>query len=127
MESGQYPHRETTERIIAAAIEVHRILGPGFVEPVYQAALAHELELRHIPFEREKPIPVFYKERSVGDHRLDFLVEGEVILELKAVSEPDDVHMAQVISYLKATRLKTALLINFNKSLLKDGIRRVAL
>jgi GxxExxY protein len=126
-EEKQYPHRDTTDKIIAAAIEVHRVLGPGFVEAVYQAALAHELQLRGVAFERERPIAIVYKSQAVGEHRLDFLVEGVVIVETKAVDEINDVNVAWVLSYLKAAKLTTALIINFHKPRLKDGIRRVAL
>ena len=122
-----YPEQELTRRIIEAAIEVHRTLGPGYLESIYQEALTHEFTLRKIPFEREKPIQVKYKGVIVGEHRLDFLVDGRVIVELKAVSEFHEVFRAQVISYLKSTGLKVGLILNFGKPRLRDGITRVVL
>ena len=111
--------------VIGAAIEVHRILGPGYLESVYEEALALEFALRQIPFERQKPVSVIYKGHSVGASRLDFLVDGCLIVELKAVDALAPVHQAQVISYLKATGLHLGLLMNFNVSILKDGVRRM--
>ena len=111
--------------VIGAAIEVHRILGPGYLESVYEEALALEFSLRQIPFSRQKSVSVVYKGHSVGESRLDFLVGGCLIVELKAVDALAPIHQAQVISYLKATGLLLGLLINFNVPILKDGIRRV--
>ena len=116
---------ELTGKIIGAAIEVHRHLGPGFLESVYEEALCVELELRKIPFDRQRPIGVDYKGHSVGQGRLDLLVGDKLLVELKAVDRLAPIHNAQVISYLKATHLHLGLLINFNVPLLKDGIRRV--
>ncbi len=113
--------------VIDAAIEVHRELGPGFVESVYEEALAVELKLRDVEFERQKPMAVFYKGHPVGEGRVDLLVGGALIVELKAVEKLLPVHKAQVISYLKARGSTLALLINFNERLLKDGIQRVVL
>ena len=113
--------------VIGAAIEVHRILGPGYLESVYEEALALEFSLRQIPFARQKSVSVVYKGHSVGENRLDFLVGGCLIVELKAVEALAPIHQAQVISYLKATGLVLGLLINFNVPILKDGIRRVIL
>ncbi len=118
---------ELARAVIDAAIEVHRELGPGFVESVYEEALAVELRLRDVEFERQKPIAVFYKGHPVGEGRVDLLVGGALIVELKAVEKLLPVHKAQVISYLKASRSALALLINFNERLLKDGIQRVVL
>lgn len=117
-----------TEKIIGAAIEVHRHLGPGLLESAYQACLAHEMGLRGISFKQEMPLPIFYKGVHLDQgYRLDFLVEDLVIVELKAVTQLTDVHYAQVLSYLKLTRLKLALLLNFNVVRLKTGgIKRVA-
>lgn len=122
-----YPHTEITEKIIAAAIEVHKHLGPAYHESIYQRALAHELALRQIPFEREKVIEVSYKGSRVGKYRLDFLVEAEVVVELKAVSALSDVHLSQMISYLGATGKKVGLILNFAQTRLVDGIKRVVL
>mgnify|MGYP001074191660 CR=1 FL=1 len=116
---------ELARRVIGAAIEVHRHLGPGFLESVYEEALCVELELRQIPFDRQRSISVDYKGRSVGQGRLDLLVGDKLLVELKAVDRLAPIHNAQVISYLKATRMHLGLLINFNVPLLKDGVRRI--
>jgi len=113
--------------IVDAALEVHRAIGPGYLESVYEEALAHELSLRGIGFVRQPAIEIGYKGHRVGQGRLDFLVGGCVIVELKAVDAIADLHVAQALSYLRATGLRLALLINFNTPLLKRGIRRVAL
>jgi len=104
---------ETTEQIIAAAIRVHRELGPGFLESIYEEALAVEFALTGIQFVRQCPMPLFYRDHQVGEHRLDFLVEGKIVVELKAVSELEDIHFAIGRSYLKATNLEDGLLFNF--------------
>lgn len=116
-----------TGQIIAAAIEVHRILGPGLLESVYEEAFCHELGLRKISFERQKEVDVVYKEKVIKGQRLDVLVNGEVVVEIKAVRALDDVFAAQVLSYLKATGLKRALLINFGERRLVDGVKRFSL
>lgn len=110
---------------ISAAIEVHRRLGPGYLESVYQAALEVQLTLQSIPFECQRPVGITYKGHPVGDGRLDFLINGQLIVELKAVDALAEVHKAQVISYLKATNLHLGLLINFNVTVLKNGVKRV--
>jgi GxxExxY protein len=106
-------NKHLTERIISAAIRVHKELGPGFLEAMYEEALAIELAAAGLTFERQKLLPVFYREHLIGEHRLDFLVEGKVIVELKAISALDDIHFAIVRSYLKAANLEDALLLNF--------------
>jgi GxxExxY protein len=116
-----------TEQIIAAAIEVHRILGPGLLESIYEEALCHELSLRRIPFERQKELFVIYKDKVIKGQRLDLLVFGEVVVEIKSVRKLEDVFIAQTLSYLKSMRLKRALLINFGESRLADGIKRISL
>ena len=128
----QQERREPEERVdklahdvIGAAIEVHRHLGPGYLEEVYQLALEVELKLQGIPFEAQRPVGVTYKGHPVGDGRLDFLVGDVLVVELKAVDQLADIHKAQVISYLKATNLHLGLLINFNVSVLKNGLKRV--
>ncbi len=121
------PHKELTSKIIEAAIEVHRILGPGFLESVYETALAHEFDLRGIPHERQKPIPIAYKDIVAGEHRLDLLVDGKVVVELKAVKDFEDIHYATILSYLRATDTRVGLLINFNKPRLVDGVKRFQL
>lgn len=111
--------------VIGAAIEVHRTLGPGFLESVYEEALCVELEFRAIPFERQVPISVAYKTRCVGQARLDFLIDGLLVLELKAVEQVMPVHRAIVISYLKTSRRELGLLINFHVPILRNGIERI--
>lgn len=110
---------------VDAALEVHRHLGPGYLESIYEEALAVELTLRDLPFVRQIPIPVQYKGQSVGQGRLDFLVDGALVVELKAVDALLPVHKAQVISYLKATGLQLGLLMNFNIPVLSQGIQRI--
>jgi GxxExxY protein len=118
---------DVTERIIGCAIEVHRQLGSGFLESAYQAAMAYEVKKAGLRFEPEKVLPVPYKDiiLKVG-FRCDFLVEGCVILECKAVIELSPIELAQVLNYLKITKLQVGLLVNFNVLKLTDGIRRVA-
>ena len=121
---------QLAREVIGAAIEVHRHLGPGYLESVYQSALAVELRLRKIPYSKEHPIDLTYKGEAVGQSRLDFLVGTDphrLIVELKSVEVIAPIHHAQVISYLKATQIELGLLINFNVRLLKDGIERVIL
>ena len=113
--------------VIGAAIEVHRHLGPGFLEGVYEEALVIELALRGILFETLRPVPVQYKEQNVGEGRVDLLVGTELLVELKAVETLAPIHKAQVISYLKATGLHLGLLINFNVPILRAGIQRIVL
>lgn len=116
---------ELAHAVIGAAIEVHRHLGPGYLEGIYEEALVVELTAAGIPVERQKEISVDYKGRPIGKHRLDLLVAGALIVELKTVEELAEIHKAQVISYLKTTRRKLGLLINFNVAILKNGIQRV--
>jgi GxxExxY protein len=104
---------EVTNQIIAAAIRVHRELGPGFLESIYEEPLAVEFALSGIQFIRQHPVPLFYRDHQIGEHRLDFLVEGKIVLELKAISELKDIHFAVGRSYLKATNLEDGLLFNF--------------
>ena len=106
-------YKELSYAIIGAAMEVHRILGPGFLEAVYQAALAHELTLRGIRCEQFKKLPVYYKGVLVGDYEADFVVENKIILELKAVSAFHPQHEAQALNYLTATGFRLAILLNF--------------
>jgi GxxExxY protein len=113
--------------VIGAAIEVHRALGPGYLESVYEQALAVELALRGVRFERQVTFALCYKGHPIGEGRLDLLVEGSLIVELKAVEELSAIHTAQALSYLKATGCHLALLINFNVPLLTSGLKRVIL
>jgi GxxExxY protein len=116
---------ELARAVIGAAIEVHRHLGPGYLEAIYERALRVELRARGIAVESQVVIPILYKGEPIGEAQLDMLVEGELVVELKAVERFLEVHRAQVISYLKAANLQLALLINFNTPVLKEGIRRV--
>jgi GxxExxY protein len=114
-------------RVIGAAIEVHRELGAGFLESVYEQAPCVELNRQGIAFVRQAAVPIRYKNEPVGDARLDLLVEGALVVELKAVETLAPIHAAQVKNYLKATSHQLALLINFNVSVLKDGLKRIVL
>jgi GxxExxY protein len=117
---------EITEKVIGAAIEVHRALGPGLLESAYEACLAYELSRRGLKFERQKDMPVVYHGVSLDcGYRLDLLVEDTVLVELKAVEKLEPIHEAQPISYLRLSGKKVGLLINFNVKVLKNGIRRL--
>ena len=118
---------QLAHRVIGAALEVHKALGPGFLETVYEEALCIELELQDIPFKRQYEVESTYKGRQVGMGRLDLIVGDKLIVELKAVDLLAPVHTAQVLSYLKATGFSLGLLINFNVPILKEGIKRVVL
>ena len=114
-----------TREVIAAAIEVHRALGPGLLESTYQACLCHELELRQIPFRQQVEIPVTYKGVKLDcGYRIDLIVANKVVVELKSVQDVLPVHEAQLLTYLRLTGLRIGLLVNFNVPVLKNGIRR---
>lgn len=112
---------------IGCAIAVHRALGPGFVESIYRAAMCLELDARRIPFEQERAVRVAYRGVEIPGQRIDLIVEGLVVVELKAVVQLADVHRAQLVSYLRTTGLRGGLLINFGERVLKDGLKRVVL
>jgi GxxExxY protein len=115
-----------TGEIIGAAIEVHKALGPGLLESAYEECLCREFGLRQLHFKRQQAIPVEYKGVKLDcGYRIDFLIEGLVILELKSVDSLQPIHEAQLLTYLKLTGLKVGLLINFNVPVLKQGIRRL--
>jgi GxxExxY protein len=116
-----------TERIIGCSIEVHRELGPGLLECIYQSALSIEFALQGIHFQQQLPIPVSYKGESIGEYRIDMLVEDTVVLELKSTERHDPVFEAQLLSYMKLGGYKIGLLINFNSTLLTKGIKRFVL
>jgi len=119
---------KVTERIIGAAIEVHRHIGPGLLESAYQACLAKEMSLLGLTFEQEKPLPLEYKGLMLDcGYRLDFLVEKSVIVELKSVDMLLPIHEAQLLTYLRLSKCKIGLLLNFNVPVLKQGIKRMAL
>jgi len=116
-----------TEKIIGCAIEVHRVLGPGLLEASYESALAIEFQSAKINFQRQLVIPVNYKGQPIGEHRLDFLVEDAVVVELKSVERFDPIFEAQILTYLRLSGKRRGLLINFNSRLLKDGVKRFIL
>jgi GxxExxY protein len=120
------PENEISERIIGAAIEVHKFFGPGLVEQIYEESLCHEFNLRGIRFERQKPVPIGYKGVTLGvPLRLDLIVEDKVIVDLKAKEEIIALDRAKLLSYLRLSGLRLGLIINFHSVLLKDGVERV--
>jgi GxxExxY protein len=125
---GKIQFDELSNKVIGCAIEVHRELGPGLLESAYEQCLAHELRLQNIPFELQRVMPVEYKGVLIDcGCRLDLLVDGKLIVELKAVAAIEPIHEAQILTYLKLAKRRTGLLINFNIRLLKDGVRRFVL
>jgi GxxExxY protein len=120
--------KEITQKIIGAAIEVHKSIGPGLLESAYEECLAHEMRIRGLNFQRQVPLPVAYKGVTLDcGYRLDFVVETVVVVELKAVESLQPIHEAQVLTYLKLGGWTVGLLINFNVPVLRDGIKRVVL
>ena len=118
----------TTEKIIGAAIEVHKALGPGLLESAYEACLAHEFSIIGVPFERQVPLPINYKSFAVDcAYRLDFLIEKTIVLELKAIDIFQPIHEAQLLTYMKLGAWPVGLLINFNVRVLTKGIKRMVL
>ena len=112
--------------VIGAAIEVHKVLGPGLLESAYENCLCHELQLRNVIFERQKPLPVTYKGVNLDcGYRLDVVVQGMVVLEVKACERIEPIHRAQLLTYLKLSGLSLGLLLNFNVPVMRDGIVRV--
>src|ERR1700690_2527814 len=119
--------REITEQVIGSCIEIHKQLGPGLLESAYEECLCYELSLTGIFFERQKPLPVKYKSVNLDcGYRLDLVVQSKIILELKTVEQLLPIHEAQLLTYLKLSGLTLGLLINFNVSVLKNGIKRIA-
>ena len=116
MINEQYKYSELTSKIIGCAMAVHKTLGNGFQEVIYQRALAIEMVLAGIEFSREFEMPIFYREEHIGTRRVDFLIEGIISLELKAITKLEDVHLAQAINYLEAYNLEIGLLINFGET-----------
>lgn len=118
---------EISEKVIGCAIQVHRELGPGLLESSYEECLYYELVQAGLLVEKQKPLPLVYKEVKLEcGYRIDLMIEGKVIVEVKAVEALNDIHMAQVLTYLKLSKVKLGLLMNFNVTLLKSGIKRVA-
>jgi GxxExxY protein len=127
-EERLFHNKDCTERIIAAAIEVHRHLGPGLLESAYEECLCHELYIQGIPFERQKALPLEYKRISLDcGYRMDLVVDNKVVIELKCVENILPVHEAQLLTYLKLSGIKVGLIINFYSNLLKNGIKRLVL
>ncbi|ADE12802.1 GxxExxY protein [Sideroxydans lithotrophicus] len=118
---------QLTEQIIAAAIEVHKTLGPGLLESIYEEALCIELELAGLPFQRQLAVDVMYKGRAIQGQRLDLLIAKEVVVEIKSLRTLPEVATAQVLSYLKATGLKRGLLLNFGEKQMVGGVKRISL
>ncbi len=117
-----------SKQIVGAAIEVHKHLGPGLLESIYEQCLEIELKRLGVGFERQKKIPVIYKGQAIGEgFRADFIVENKIIIELKAVEKIIPLHEAQLLSYMKLSKIPLGLIMNFNAVLLKDGIKRMAL
>lgn len=115
----EYKYSALTEKIIGCAMTVHKALGNGFQEVIYQRALEIEMNLVEINFSREHEMPIFYRDQQIGTRRVDFLVEGVISVELKAIIKLEDVHFAQAINYLEAYKLEIGLLINFGEQSLK--------
>ncbi|MDO9565956.1 MAG: GxxExxY protein [Candidatus Desulfaltia sp.] len=115
-----------SSKIIGAAIEVHKTLGPGLLESIYEECLCHELSLIGLEFERQKSLPVMYKNKKLDcGYRLDIVVEDEIILELKSCDKVEPIHKAQLLTYLKLSGLHLGLILNFNVALMRDGIVRI--
>lgn len=123
--SGSLKDGDLTERLIGAAIEVHRALGPGFLESFYEEALCIELSERGIPFERQKTIKITYRNQPIGEHRLDLLIDGKLVVELKAAKEVEPIHFSVVRSYVKAAKATSGIILNF--SAMPLAIKRVGL
>ena len=121
----KYPHRDLTEKIIGCAIAVHKELQAGYVEAIYENALAHELRKSGLHVEQQVKFPVYYDGVTVGEHRADLIVERKVVVELKAVSALGDQHVSQVMSTLRAAGIKVGLLLNFNEARVVNGLRRI--
>ncbi len=120
-------HAELSEQVIGACIEVHKLLGPGMLENIYEESLCQELSLRSLSFERQRAFPVEYKGRVLEQHyRIDLIVEGQLLIEVKAVEALLPVHAAQVVSYLRVTGLDVGLLVNFNGLSIRGGLRRLS-
>lgn len=119
--------KDLTQRIIACAIEVHRHLGPGLLESVYEAAVCLELTDAGLSFRRQVAVPVTYKGRRIAEHRPDLIVSDFVVVEIKSVEQFNPVFVAQMLTYLRITNLRVGLILNFNRAILREGIKRVML
>jgi GxxExxY protein len=117
----------TTQRTISCAIEVHKYLGPGLLESVYESALCVEFKANSLPFKRQMGVPLYYKGELIAQHRPDLIVDDKVIVEVKSVEAFAPIHMAQLLTYLRVTSLRVGLILNFNSPTMKQGTRRVVL
>lgn len=122
-----YVHDELTEDIIGCAIEVHRELGPGLLEPTYETALCLELKAAKLPFDRQLRLPVTYRGQVIGEYRPDLVVAGRVIVEIKSVERLIGIHRAQLLAYMRVLNLHVGLLLNFNSEVMRAGVKRVVL
>jgi len=120
-------HVDLTERIIGCAMEVHRQLGPGLLESVYEKALCCELSMVPVSFERQFSVPMYYKGELLSEYRIDLFVESSVLVEVKSIKRIEPIHEAQVLTYLRVAGIRVGLLLNFNEVVLKHGIRRISL
>ena len=127
METDSGYAADLTEQIVGCAVEVHRHLGPGLLEAVYESAMSIELKSAGFRFSRQVGVPVFYKGELIAEHRPDLIVNDRVIVEIKSVERFDYVFVAQMLTYLRITGLRVGLILNFNRPVLKDGIRRISL
>ena len=120
-------HATLTERIIRCAVEVHKHLGPGLLESVYETALCLELTAAELPYKRQVGVPLYYKGNLISEHRPDLVVNDKVIVEVKAIERFDAIHTAQMLTYLRVSGLRVGLVVNFNTAMLVRGVRRVVL
>jgi GxxExxY protein len=116
-----------SEQVIGCAIEVHRVLGPGLLESVYESAMCVELTERGLRFVRQIGVPLYYKGTQISEHRPDLIVEDRVLVEIKSVAHVEPIHVSQVLTYLRVTTLNVGLILNFNSPTMKAGIRRIIL
>jgi len=117
---------ELSSKIIGAAIEVHMALGPGLLESAYEECLCHELSIRKVPYERQKPLPLNYKGKQLDcGYRVDLVVEDRIVVELKACERIEPIHQAQLLTYLRLLKFNLGLLLNFNVPMMKNGIMRI--
>jgi GxxExxY protein len=126
-EADLLPLNLLTKKIIGCAIEVHRVLGPGLLESMYEGAMCIEMDDAGLSYERQVSVPAYYKGHALGHHRIDLIIDGQVIVDIKSVERSTAIFEAQLLTYLKMMNKRIELLINFNSALLKDGVKRLAL
>ena len=117
----------TTDTIIGCAIQVHKHLGPGLLESIYESALCIEFTANSLPFKRQVGVPLYYRGELISEHRMDLIVNDQVVVEIKSVERLAPIHVTQMLTYLRVTSLKIGLILNFNSPTMKEGTRRVAL